>query len=372
MGQIQVALLLGDLSIGGAQKQALYIAQALQTAPQIDLRVYTLVTDAQALAPLTTLGVKVFSFGRSHNIARRLLDLTRLLREFQPQIVFSMRTYVNLYAGLAARLIGATSIGTLRNTLAYEASSLGWKIRLICGLPHVLAVNSYCARDELIAAGIVKAEKIRVLLNVIDLAAFDQQANQTVEYVGKAGKNVFFVGRLAPAKRIDRLLAVMKLAIQQEPDLQLILVGDGDERPKIERLMDDLGLRANVTLLGARRDIPALLKQQATVLALTSDDEGFANVIIEAMAAGVPVITTPAGDSGVIVADGVTGFVRPPGDVQGMADPMVRLARDADLREQMGLAGRATVERQYDFGTVQGRLMALFEDVLGHQREIRR
>ncbi len=108
MSRLRVALLLSDLSIGGAQKQALYIAQALQTAPQIELQVYTLVNDAADLAPLTALGVKVLCYGRSRNIARRLLDLMRLLREFQPQIVFSMRTYVNLYAGLAARICGAT------------------------------------------------------------------------------------------------------------------------------------------------------------------------------------------------------------------------------------------------------------------------
>lgn len=364
MDRLRVALLLSDLSIGGAQKQALYIAQALQTAPQIDLQVYTLISDPADLAPLTDLGVKVLCYGRSRNIARRLLDLTRLLREFRPQIVFSMRTYVNLYAGLAARMTGAVSIGTLRNTLAYEASSLGWKTRLICRLPHALAVNSYCARDELIATGWVDAAKIHVLLNVIDLQAFDQQASAPVEPIGTPGRNVVFVGRLAPAKRLDRLLRVIKLALEGVPDLHLLLVGEGDERPTIERQIDELDLRQHVTLLGARRDIPALLKQQSALLALTSDDEGFANVIIEAMAASLPVITTPAGDSGIIVTDGNTGFVRPPNDLQGMADQLVRLLRDQDMRARFGAAGRLRVETQYDFPTLQARLIALFDAVL--------
>ncbi|MEO8391815.1 MAG: glycosyltransferase, partial [Chloroflexota bacterium] len=169
---------------------------------------------------------------------------------------------------------------------------------------------------------------------------------------------------LAPAKRLDRLLRVIKLALERESDLHLVVVGDGDERPAIERLIDDLGLRQHVALLGARRDIPALLKQQAAVLALTSDDEGFANVIIEAMAASVPVITTPAGDSGMIVEDGVTGFVRPPDDVQAMADQIVRLLRDHDLRARFGAAGRRRVETQYDFPTLQARLISLFDEVL--------
>jgi glycosyltransferase involved in cell wall biosynthesis len=296
-------------------------------------------------------------------MAWRMLDLVRMLRAFRPQIVFSMRTYVNLYAGIAARLVGAISIGTLRNTLAYEASALGWTTRLICRLPHALAVNSTCARDELIATGWVKAEKIHVLLNVIDLADFDQQAKAAVEAVGSEGRNVFFVGRLAPAKRIDRLLKVFKLALDQAADLWLIVVGEGDERPKIERMIDDSGLDERVILLGARRDIPALLKQRATILALTSDDEGFANVIIEAMAAGVPVITTPAGDSGVIVTDGVTGFVCAADDRQGMADRIVQVVGDVTMRERLAAAGRDQVEKQYEFAMLEGRLMALFESV---------
>jgi glycosyltransferase involved in cell wall biosynthesis len=103
-------------------------------------------------------------------------------------------------------------------------------------------------------------------------------------------------------------------------------------------------------------------------MALTSDQEGFPNVLLEAMAARLPVIATPAGDAGIVVEDGVTGCVVDFEDVRGMAERMVCLAQSASLRRQLGEAGRRRVERDYSFTSLAPRLMNLYKEVARHQK----
>jgi len=135
----------------------------------------------------------------------------------------------------------------------------------------------------------------------------------------------------------------------------------------MEKLATELEILPNtVTFLGQRDDVPALLKQ-AEIFFLTSDEEGFPNVILEAMAAHLPVITTPAGEAGGVVQNGVTGYVVPFDDVEGMAELMVHLARLPDLRCQLGNAGRQRVERLYSFEGLADRLLSIYRSIAERQ-----
>ena len=116
----------------------------------------------------------------------------------------------------------------------------------------------------------------------------------------------------------------------------------------------------DLIFLGRRDDIPAILRQ-VQMFALTSDHEGFANVLLEAMAARLPVIATPAGDSGRLVQDGVTGYVLPHDDIAGMAERMRVLAQSEGLRIQMGQEGRRLVEHHYATDGLAAKLLAIYQ-----------
>jgi glycosyltransferase involved in cell wall biosynthesis len=123
-----------------------------------------------------------------------------------------------------------------------------------------------------------------------------------------------------------------------------------------------------VTFLGRREDVPALLKQ-ADMLVLSSDYEGFPNVVLEAMAARLPVITTPAGDANIAVQNGNTGYVVHFDDVTGMAECMVRLSKSPGLRWQLGEAARKRVEQHFSFEHLAGRLLSIYrKSALQHNR----
>ena len=108
--------------------------------------------------------------------------------------------------------------------------------------------------------------------------------------------------------------------------------------------------------------MPALLGM-ADMLVLSSDYEGCPNVVLEAMAAHRPVVTTPAGDAGLVVEDGISGYVVPFDDVQAMASAMVRLAESPELGRKFGEAGRRRVEEDYSFDGLAGRLISAYEAI---------
>ena len=123
-----------------------------------------------------------------------------------------------------------------------------------------------------------------------------------------------------------------------------------------------------VSFLGRRDDVAGLLRS-SDIVALTSEHEGFPNVVLEAMAARLPVVTTPSGDSGVIVEDGVTGFVVEGDDIAGMARRIVTLSASAELRRTFGEAGRGKVERLYSAHALGGMLLSTYRSIaarLGH------
>ena len=175
--------------------------------------------------------------------------------------------------------------------------------------------------------------------------------------------------RLHSCKRFDRFLEALALARRSEPALAGVIAGaDCGPRTALQERANALGLMPpDLTFLGECNRIPALLAR-AGLLVLSSDYEGFPNVILEAMAARLPVITTPAGDASLVVQHGKSGYVVEREDIQGMAAFMVQLARSASMRVNFGEAGRKRVEQEYNYESLAGRLIAIFHSFTAQQR----
>jgi glycosyltransferase involved in cell wall biosynthesis len=156
---------------------------------------------------------------------------------------------------------------------------------------------------------------------------------------------VVAVGRLAEPK--DALTLVRALAAVPGRAFGALLVGDGPDRPAVEAEVRRLGLRDVLTLTGTRDDVPALLAQ-ADVFALSSRSEGAPLSILEAMAAGLPVVASRVGGVPELVVDGETGLLVPPGDPAALAAALGRLVADAGLRDRLGAAGRQRAQRCFD------------------------
>ncbi len=367
--RLRIALIAGTLGQAGAEKQLVYMVRALQKAGA-ELRVYSLTQGEFYEAHLRELRVEPLWFGRKRklsycNVPLRIMSLAPQLVRFRPQIVQSAHFFCNLYAGLCGRLVGALTLGAMRNDLERERKGCGRWTRASLGLPSAIIANSRAARRG-VEEFRIDPQSIIILNNAIDLDKFDSM------YTSSTGDSAWdegglpvalAVGRMFPEKRFDRFLGALAQARRVSPAVRGVMVGDGPEWPDLRRRAEELGLLPDgVLFLGRRNDVPALLGR-ADMLVLSSDHEGCPNVVLEAMAARRPVVTTPAGDAGVVVENGVSGYVVPFDDVEAMADRMVRLAESPELRRRFGEAGRRRVEETHSYDGLAGRLISIYSEI---------
>ena len=352
-------MLAGGLGPGGAEKQLFYMARTLSQAG-VTVRVYSLTQGDVYEGALQREGLSAVWIGRHGLPPLRAAAFISALSTFRPHIVHAGHFFTNLYVSLAAKAHGAVAIGTVRSDAVHELATHGGWGRWLLRVPPDLLVNSWQARHNIESMGLA-AERVHVLPNVIDLADFDARASNILQASKLTpGPCVAAVGRLVPAKRFDYFLRALALARQRVAGLRGVVVGEGPERAGLEALAGSLNLLpVGVTFLGLRADTAEILNR-VELLSLSSDHEGFPNVLLEAMAARRPVITTPAGDAARVVDEGRAGFVVAHGDVEGMAECMVQLGTDPELRRRLGEAGRARVEQFYDVSGLAGRLLDVY------------
>ena len=176
-----------------------------------------------------------------------------------------------------------------------------------------------------------------------------------------------YVGRFAPIKNLPMLIRAFAVVAQASEDARLMLVGDGELRGDIEALVEELGLGRRVRFAGWQRDVTAIYGA-LDVGVLASNNEGTPLMLIEAMAAGRPVIATAVGGVPDIVGDGRTGALVQPGDVAEFAQAMIRLALDHAVRHEWGQAARREMSERFDDEGSVSEIVALYRRTLVTRR----
>ena len=190
---------------------------------------------------------------------------------------------------------------------------------------------------------------------------------------------VVAVGRLTRKKRPDLAIRAFAVARQSRPSLRLRMIGDGDQKGLCEQTVRELGVGDAVFLAGAQShsEVKESLARasvfiQHSVTAENGDQESQGISLLEAMASGVPTVVTDHNGFSETVVDGMTGFLSPEGDVDGMARGILRLAEDRDLSRSFGAAGRARVEEEFDAVSLSARLRGLVDDAVRVRTAARR
>jgi len=172
------------------------------------------------------------------------------------------------------------------------------------------------------------------------------------------------VARLSPQKDHVSLIQAFSIAASRNGHLRLLLAGDGPLRLEVEARVKALGLEGKVRFLGVRADVPEILAA-ADVFVLSSRWEGNPLSVMEAMAAGKPVIATAVGGVPELVQDGVSGVLVPPENVEALADAMLKLAGDAALRTRSGQAAFRRAKERFDVSVMVEGYGTLYERLLG-------
>jgi glycosyltransferase involved in cell wall biosynthesis len=295
--------------------------------------------------------------------------LAGVLRRERVSVAHVQAGYLLSFVLPAALLAGVRVVYTEHAKHSLEQQPmLRRMVRLCAPFLHAITCVSENLKSFMVKRVGISERRIQVIPSGVDLGRFTQveQGSEArgllPESWGGPDITVFGnVARFSEAKDHPGLLRAFDTVRRRHPGARLVLVGDGETRPGIESLIGELGLGEFVMLTGMRRDVPALLGLM-DVFVLSSMREGMPISVLEAMAAGLPVLTTDVGGIGEVVQDGVTARIVAPRDVPALAGGLAWMLENAAARAEMAARGKALIHGQYGHERMVARYFKLYAD----------
>lgn len=368
MARVRVVQLVPSLSVGGAERMLLHLVTNLDR-DRYDVTVVSLHRlDTSMERDFAAAGFEVVYLGKHLGFDSRMFSrIAGVLRRLSPDVLHTHRPVLHYaFPSLLGRL-RTRSVHTVHNMAEREVSGLTRKIS------HWLAIRAGVAPVAICQTVADSIEKVygvppRALIpNGIPVATFTEprvrrDAWRSLNQVPADAVVFTCVARLSAQKHIGALVRALASPAGPKGAL-LMLCGDGEERIELEAEARRLGLAKRVRFLGSRSDVPEVLGA-SDVFVLSSLYEGHPLSVMEAMAAGRPVVATAVGGVPEIVRPGETGLLVPPGDVEALAAAMARLARDREERERLGRQGAQVAAKCFDVSTMAQAYDRLYQELL--------
>ncbi|MGE0609867.1 MAG: glycosyltransferase family 4 protein [Pirellulales bacterium] len=362
----RVLQIIPSLDQSGAEKQLTLLAGGLPR-DEFEVHVCALTRGGPLQAALAEQGIPVTVIGKRFKFdPSAWFRLRSHIGRLKPDLVQTWMFAANAYGRTAAWSAG------VRRVAASERCVDPWKSwhqlaidRRLARRTQAIVVNSTGVSDFYQAQGL-PAEKFVLIPNGI--APFRGPAarrDQLLADLGLPGNARLLgaVGRLWPQKRVKHLLQACDILQNVRQDFHLLVIGDGPLRDRLESYRDDLHLSGNVHFLGHRADVPQLLPA-LDMLLLASEFEGLPNVLMEAMAAGIPVVATDIPGNRDLVIHDQTGLLVPPDDRPAFASAILRLLENNDLAQRLGAAGRQRIESEFTVTRMIDRFASLYRKLL--------
>jgi glycosyltransferase involved in cell wall biosynthesis len=356
---------------GGPERQMLGLAVSLPAA--IRTRILCFRDHASSepfLEQLADAGVSSRSISHTNpHFVRMVADVVGELRATRADVLVCHGYKADVIGWLAATIARVPVISVSRGWTGHT-----WKVRLnerldrfMLRLMRAVVCVSEGQAAKVRSAG-VRPDRVHVIHNAIDAARFDGTNRSGLAvlrgmFATPPEVMVVGVGRLSPEKGFDQLITAMRSVVAADRTVGLVLLGDGPMRVQLETQVRETGLASHIIFAGFRPDIDRLV-QGADILAQSSYTEGLPNVVLEACAAGIPVVATDVGGTGEVVENGVNGYLVKSGDPDALATRILDLTRSPELRRTMGGYGRARVTSHFSFTRQCASYRALFDSLL--------
>jgi len=341
---VTIAHLVLTLDHGGLEHLVLQMAEQLQRR---GLRALIVVlTDGTLVAEARRRQIETFVLEKRDGFEPQLIvRLARLFRAERVDLVHTHNFAPLIYGTLAARLTGLPTVNTRHGRAALSTH------RLIWSLTHRVVAVSEDARRQLVRHNQVREDRLSVIVNGIDLSRFSgrHRADGLRAALGIAPgvPLIGTVGRLAAEKDQRTLLTAFARLREAGSPAHLAVAGGGPLGHELAALARSLAIESSVHFLGPRSDVPAILSA-LDVFVLPSLMEGISLTLIEAMASGLPVVTTRVGGNPEVVVDGDTGLLVPVGDAEALASAMGALLGAPEEARAMGERGRRRAEAVFN------------------------
>jgi glycosyltransferase involved in cell wall biosynthesis len=329
-GPARLVFLLQDLKFGGTQRQTLELARRLDPA-RFQVEVWMLMAGDDLVPVARDWGIPLIWLARQNRVGPlSLLNLWRRLRRGSVDLLMLLTTVPNIWGKLLGRLARVPIIiSTCRGGVPNRQHE-----KWLWPLADHIITNSLAEADLLTGSYGIPSERVTVILNGVDPEFFQPPR------AGRSGQPVILsVGRLEPQKNQETLIEAFRLVAAEHPEAKLCLVGNGMLQEHLLNLAARHGLAERVQILPGRTNLRPLF-QEATVFVLSSVAEGLPNVVLEAMATGLPVVATRVGGMPEVVLPGRTGWLVPRGDVVALAAAISQLLFAPETSRAFGQAGR--------------------------------
>ena len=370
MARVKTTFVIPTLCGGGAERAVILLAEGL-VSNNHEVTVVTLSGEEDDVYSLpegaarVALNMPAESPTKLHavlNNARRLRALRSAIRLARPDVVISSTQQMNVVAILALARTGLPVIAVEQTDPIMHSCGRLWDVLRYATYPRASAVVSVSRGVDRYFDWLPQSQRI-VIHN--SLAPVDDERDAPVlpAEVDTGKKRVVAMGRLTDAKAFDLLLYAFGMVAEKHADWQLLILGEGELRLALEELRERLGLTDRVFLPG-RFDNPFPVLKKSDLFVLSSRFEGFPNVLIEAMACGVPVISTdcPSGPNE-IISDNENGVLVPSGDACALAAAMDRLMSDEPERMRLAAGGRE-VRGRFSLEAITDQWQELIERVV--------
>jgi glycosyltransferase involved in cell wall biosynthesis len=356
MPRNKVCFVLPSLSGGGAERVAVHILNALDPAVW-DRSMYLFRREGPYLDAVD--GSIALSSGTGGSRVGRWMELRRFLVRTRPDVVVAFLSYFSVLSAVWAARIGARVIfdqGTPVSAFLtdrdyhwrrpWHRRVFSWASRVGYRRADAVVATSKGVADDLVTAFGVAADRVHVVPNPIDLNAISRAAHEPIDpsyEAALASPVIVAAGRLADVKNYPLLIEAVALLRARVP-VRLLILGSGDLDPSLRVLVSQKQLDKVVTFAGFQRN-PWKYIARADVFALSSRYEGFGNVLVEAMACGVPVVATSSPGTREIVSVGLDGLLVDRHEPPALAAALARILEDSELRARMAAEARRSASR---------------------------
>jgi len=365
--RLSVFNILTNFHIGGTERQVANLALRMDSA-RFDLHLACLRESGELLDELKSLELPrpEFRIGSLYSLRtlREAVRMIRYLRGHRIQIVHSYGIYPNIFAVPLAKVAGVpVIIASIRDRGDILSPWQRHLQKYVCRLADCVLVNADSIKDTLIEQGYPR-DKIFIIPNgVVPPKPLPRRSGDSIrEELGipASAPIVLVFSRLNPMKGVEYFLEAATQVSTRHPEVRFVIAGDGRIRQELENYAGHLGISQRVIFTGFRTDLPDLL-EQAALSVLPSLSEGLSNSILEAMAAGVPVIATDIGGNPEIVEHNVTGLLVPVRDSAALAQAMNRMFDEPGTRAAFGAAGRRRIATSFSMERSVESVQSLYE-----------
>ena len=380
--RIRVTKFFTEFAIGGMERQVVNIGKGLDRS-RFDIRfaIFHKVGELLAECEGDSWVVDEYRIRRLYGVAtmKQQIAFGKSLRRERTQILHTYGFYPNVFAIPAARLAGVpVIIGAVQDVGDIWTFWQHTVQKQCLRLADHIVVNAEAVKRDLLQRG-YDAERLSVIPNGTDCERFRLRGDgEVVRREWNIPSDVPVVGVLARLMRIkgqEVFLRSAALIAANNPHVRFVIIGDNSDNPEykaeLKQLTGRLGLEDRVVFTGFRTDVPELLSALSVAVSPSLGLEGMSNSILEAMAAGVPVVATRVGGTPEIVEDGVSGLLVSPGDPEALAAAISRLLHDNTMAKQLGETARRRVFGRYSLEQAVASTERLYEDLLLRARQTR-